>query len=210
MGINSMLKNVLFIAFIGHILCGICDCLLSYSPSGRLDLKGALKSSDKMKEVFKDYPINWSLVSIILGVFAITMFGFGYLELSKWMEEYSKVASLIMYISAIVFLIPIVVHHIICGLVEWLYVRLGKTDEAREVVLEFQMKTIATMIVGYLGLAVFLVTLFIMVVTGKTSLPQWACVLNTLPLMLVLASTKLPAKGNIAGTIMYLGLFILL
>jgi len=205
-----MLKCVLFIAFIGHILCGICDCLLSYSPSGRLDLKGALKSSDKMNEVFKDYPIKWSLVSIMLGVFAITIFGFGYLELSKWMEEYSKVASLIMYISAIVFLIPIVVHHIICGLVEWLYVRLGKTDEAREVVLEFQMKTIATMIVGYLGLAVFLVTLFIMVVTGKTSLPQWACVLNTLPLMLVLASTKLPAKGNIAGTIMYLGLFILL
>ena len=205
-----MLKCVLFIAFIGHILCGICDCLLSYSPSGRLDLKGALKSSDKMNEVFKDYPIKWSLVSIMLGVFAITIFGFGYLELSKWMEEYSKVASLIMYISAIVFLIPIVVHHIICGLVEWLYVRLGKTDEAREVALEFQMKTIATMIVGYLGLAVFLVTLFIMVVTGKTSLPQWACVLNTLPLMLVLASTKLPAKGNIAGTIMYLGLFILL
>ena len=163
-----------------------------------------------MKEVFKDYPIKWSLVSIMLGVFAITMFGFGYLGLSKWMEEYSKVASLIMHISAIVFLIPIVVHHIICGLVEWLYVRLGKTDEAREVALEFQIKTIATMIVGYLGLAIFLVTLFIMVVTGKTSLPQWACVLNTLPLMLVLTLTKLPAKGNIAGAVMYLGLFILL
>ena len=205
-----MLKIVLFIAFIGHILCGICDCLLGYSPSGRIDLKGALKSSDKMKEVFKDYPIKWSLVSIMLGVFAITMFGFGYLELSKWMEEYSQVASLVMYISAVIFLISIVVHHIICGLVEWLYVRLGKTDEAREVALEFQIKTIATMIVGYLGLAIFLVTLFIMVVTGKTSLPQWACVLNTLPLMLVLTLTKLPAKGNIAGAVMYLGLFILL
>ena len=205
-----MLKIVLFIAFIGHILCGICDCLLGYSPSGRLDLKGALKSSDKMKEVFKDYPIKWSLVSIMLGVFAITMFGFGYLELSKWMEEYSQVASLVMYISAVIFLISIVVHHIICGLIEWLYVRLGKTDEAREVALEFQIKTIATMIVGYLGLAIFLVTLFIMVVTGKTSLPQWACVLNTLPLMLVLTLTKLPAKGNIAGAVMYLGLFILL
>ena len=205
-----MLKIVLFIAFIGHILCGICDCLLGYSPSGRLDLKGALKSSDKMKEVFKDYPIKWSLVSIMLGVFAITMFGFGYLELSKWMEEYSQVASLVMYISAVIFLISIVVHHIICGLVEWLYVRLGKTDEAREVALEFQIKTVATMIVGYLGLAIFLVTLFIMVVTGKTSLPQWACVLNTLPLMLVLTLTKLPAKGNIAGAVMYLGLFILL
>ena len=61
-----MLKTVLFIAFVGHILCGICDCLLSYSPSGRLDLKGALKSSDRMREVFKDYPIKWSLISIML------------------------------------------------------------------------------------------------------------------------------------------------
>ena len=115
-----------------------------------------------------------------------------------------------MYISAVVFLISIVVHHIICGLVEWLYVRLGRTDEAREVALEFQMKTIATMIVGYLGLAAFVITLFITVITGRTSLPQWACVINTLPLMIVLLPTKLPAQGNIAGAVMFLGLFFLL
>ena len=205
-----MLKTVLFIAFVGHIICGICDCLLSYSPGGRLDLKGALKSSDRMREVFKDYPIKWSLISIMLGVFAITMFGFGCLELSKWMAEYSQTASVIMYISSVVFLVPIVVHHIICGLVEWLYVRLGRTDEARETALEFQKKTIATMIVGYLGLLIFLVTLFVMVITGRTSLSPWACVLNTLPLMVLLAPTKLPATGNIAGAVMYLGLFILL
>ena len=205
-----MLKVVLFIAFLGHILCGICDCLLGYSPSGRLDLKGALKSSDRMREVFKDYPAKWALISIILGTCAITMFGFGYLELSKWMTEYSLVASRIMYISAVVFSISIVVHHTIFALIEWLYVRLGRTDEAKDVILEFTKKTIVTMIVGYLGLITFVVTLFIMVLTGKTPLPQWTCVINTLPLMLLLTPTKLPAKGNIAGAIMYLGLFILL
>lgn len=204
------MKTVLLIAFIGHVLCGICDCLLSYSPNGRLDLKGALKSPEKMREVFKDYPIRWSLLSIMLGVYAITAFGFGYLALSRWMEQYSDTASAVMYISAVVFLISIVVHHIICGLVEWLYVRLGRTDEAREAALEFQKKTIATMVVGYLGLATFVFTLFIMVITGKTSLPQWACVLNTLPLMIILLPTKLPAKGNIAGAFMFLGLFIII
>ena len=204
------MKTVLLIAFIGHVLCGICDCLLSYSPNGRLDLKGALKSPEKMREVFKDYPVRWSLLSIMLGVYAITAFGFGYLALSRWMEQYSDTASAVMYISAVVFLISIVVHHIICGLVEWLYVRLGKTDEARDAALEFQKKTIATMVVGYLGLAAFVFTLFIMVITGKTSLPQWACVLNTLPLMIILLPTKLPAKGNIAGALMFLGLFIII
>ena len=205
-----MLKTVLFLAFIGHVLCGVCDCLLSYSPSGRLDLKGVLKSPDKMRTAFADMPLKWPLISIMLGVYAITAFGFGYLELSKWMGDFSGTASVIMYISAVVFLISIVVHHIICGLVEWLYVRMGGTDEAREVALEFQMKTIATMIIGYLGLAVFVITLFVMVVSGKTSLPQWACLFNTLPIMLLLLPTKLPAQGNIAGAVMYLGLFILI
>ena len=204
------MKTVLLIAFIGHVLCGICDCLLNYSPNGRLDLKGALKSPEKMREVFKDYPVRWSLLSIMLGVYAITAFGFGYLALSRWMEQYSDTASAVMYISAVVFLISIVVHHIICGLVEWLYVRLGRTDQARAATLEFQKKTIATMVVGYLGLAAFVFTLFIMVIMGKTSLPQWACVLNTLPLMIILLPTKLPAKGNIAGALMFLGLFIII
>ena len=205
-----MMKIILLIAFVGHLLCGVCDCLLSYSPSGRMDLKSALKDSEKMKSVFEDLPLSWPLISILLGVYAITAFGFGYLGLSKWMEQFSKLASVVMYISSVVFLISIVVHHIICGLVEWLYVRMGRTNEAREVALEFQMKTISTMIVGYLGLASFVITLFIMVASGKTNLPQWACVLNTLPIMLLLLITKLPAKGNIAGAVMYLGLFILL
>lgn len=205
-----MLKTVLFIAITGHLLCGICDRLLSYSPSGRLDLVGGLKDAERMREVFKDMPLSWPLASILLGVFAITMFGFGYLELSKWMYSFSPTASILMYVSSVVFLVFIVVHHVICGLVEWFYIKLGRTDNVRETVLEFQAKTIATMVIGYLGLVVYLAALFTMVVSGKTSLPQWACIFNTLPLMIPLAFTKLPAKGNIAGAVMYLGLLILI
>ena len=205
-----MLKNVLFIAFIGHVVCGICDCLLSYSPGGKIDLQGAIKDPETMRTGFADLPLKWPLLSILAGVYAITAFGFGYLGLCRWMEEFSVTASGIMYISAVVFLVSIVVHHIICGLVEWLYIRMGRTDESREAVLEFQKKTIATMITGYLGLAVFLITLFIMVAAGKTGLPRWACILNTLPFMLLLLATKLPAKGNIAGALMYLGLAVVL
>ena len=80
-----MLKIVFCSAFIGHVLCGVCDCLLSYSPSGRLDPKAALKDPEKMK-------------------------------------------------------------------------------------------TVAAMIIAYLALAVFLVTLFVMTVSGKTVLTWWACI----------------------------------
>jgi hypothetical protein len=203
-----MLKIVLLLAAIGHILCGFCDCLLSYSPGGKLDLKGALKDADRMREVFQDMPPKWPFISMMLGVYAIAIFGFGYLELSKWMGQYSTAASTVMLISAVVFLLFIVVHHVFCGVVEWFYIRLGRTEEARNVVLEFQTKTITTMFIGYLGLAAFVITLFLMVVSGGTSLPRWACVCNTLPLMVVLTPTKLPAKGNIAGAMMFIGLSI--
>lgn len=205
-----MFKIILFIGCIGHVLCGICDCLLSYSPSGRLDLVGVLKDKNMMKEAFKDMPLSWPMISIILGVYSITMFGFGYLELSKWMAQFSNIASIIMFISTIVFLVSIVVHHVVCGLVEWFYIRLDRKDEVRSAVLEFQAKIIVTMIIGYLGLACFLILLFIIIVLQKTTLPWWACIFNTLPLMILLAPTKLPAKGNIAGAIMFLGLMILL
>lgn len=204
-----MIKAAMLLALIGHILCGVADCLLSYSKKGRLNLKD-INDADKMSEMFKDMPPAFSLLSMLLGTLAIAMFGFGYFALSFWVREFSQAASVIMFVSTVVFLIPIVPHHVLCGVVEWVYIRLGRTTEAREAVLELQKKTIAMMIVGYLGLLAFMATLFVMIVTGKTSLPRWACVFNTLIAMLVLTPTKLPAKGNIAGAAMYLGLLILI
>ena len=98
----------------------------------------------------------------------------------------------------------------ILRMIEWIYIRLNRTNEAREAVLEFQKKTIITMFIGYLGLLTFAVVMFIAIITGKTDLPRWACIFNTLPLFIILMPTRLPAKGNIAGAIMFLGLFFLI
>ena len=204
-----MTKIAMLAALIGHILCGVSDCLLSYSKSGRLNLK-EITDPDKMSKMFEDMPLSFPLASMLLGTAAITMFSFGYFALSYWISAFSKTASTIMFISSVVFLIPIVTHHVFCGVVEWIYIRLGRTKAVREAVLEMQIKTIATMVVGYLGLLTFMVTLFLMVAMGNTSLPVWACVFNTLVAMIVLAPAKLPAKGNISGAIMYLGLLILI
>lgn len=204
-----MLKLSIIMAIIGHILCGIGDCLMSYSRKGRLDFKN-IQDPEKMAVMFKDMPLSYPLISMILGTFAITLFGFGYFALSDWMKDYSTVASNMMFISAVLFLIPIVTHHVFCGVVEWVYIRLGCKEEVLKAVLELQKKTISTMIVGYLALLIFLVTLFVMIVTGKTSLPVWGCLFNTLVFMIAMLPTKLPAKGNIAGTLMYLGLLFLI
>ena len=163
----AMIKIAMLAALIGHILCGVCDCLLSYSKSGRLDLK-EIKDPDKMSKMFEDMPLSFPLASMLLGTFAITMFGFGYFALSDWISDFSKTASAIMYVSSVIFLIPIVTHHVFCGVVEWIYIRLGRTNDVREAVLEMQKKTIATMFVGYLGLLAFMIALFVMIVSGNT------------------------------------------
>ena len=180
-----MLKLLLIVAFIGHIMCGFCDCLLSYSKGRRLNLKD-IKDPEKMTKMFEAMPLWQPMTSIILGSFSITIFTFGYLALSSWMHKYNVTLSYVMLASAIVFVVPIAVHHVICGIVEWFYIKLGRTDEARSLVLGFQKETISTMFVGYLGWLVFLLVLFIEIVMGKTDLPIWACVFNTLPLMIIL------------------------
>lgn len=200
-----MLKLCIIAAIVGHILCGVSDCLLAYSKKGRLDLKN-INDAEKMSAMFADMPLSYPISSALLGVFAIALFSFGYLGLSCYIREYSSAASVIMLISTILYTVPIAAHHVLFAAIEWLYIRLGRTNKAREAVLELQKRTIATMFVGYLGLLVFVVTLFVMIVSGSTGLPQWACVFNTFIAMLLLLPTKLPAKGNIAGAVMFLGL----
>ena len=121
-------------------------------------------------------------------------------------ETLFRICFPILFVSAVVFLVPIVVHHVICGIVEWVYIRLERTEEARSVLLELQNKTIITMFAGYGGWLVFLSTLFYMIVTERTGLPSWCCIFNTAVFMVVLLPTKLPGKGNIAGALMFLGL----
>ena len=199
----------MILACVAHVLCGYSDCLLSYGKNGRLNLK-EVKNPEKMSAMFEAMPLWQPMASILLGTFSITAFTFGYLALASWMYKFSSLTAYIMLVSTIIFVVPIVTHHIICGLVEWFYIRLRRTNEARELVFDFQKKTIVTMLVGYLGEMIFLISLFVMVVSKQTSIPQWACIINTLPIMLLILPTKIPAKGNVAGAFMFLGLAILL
>jgi len=77
-------------------------------------------------------------------------------------------------------------------------------------VLKFQKKTLITSIVGYIGIIAFAGALFAAVASGVTPLPRWCCIFNTIPAALLLMPTKLPAKGNLAGAVMFLGLIIMI
>ena len=173
----TTIKILMLIAVLGHILCGICDCLLIYTPSGKFEFQ-LMKDNGKMQEAFRTMPLRNPMLSMLLGVLALLMSCGGYFALCLWMRRFSVTASVIMLAAAAVFFIPGTAHHVICGVAEWFYIRMGMTEEAREAITEFFGKTSVTMIACYLGLIVYSVALFVMVVTGATTLPSWAAVFN--------------------------------
>jgi hypothetical protein len=198
----------MIIACLGHIVCGVTDCMMAYSKSGRFDFSDS-KDPEKMKQVFSGMPLRQIELATLVGIFALFTAAPGYLSLSMWIVQYSKMAGNTCFIASLFFIVLIVTHHGFCGAVEWFFIRFGRTDEALTAIMEFFKKTII-MAVAYVGLLVFAIVFFILVVAGKTGLPRWAAVFNTFPIFLVLAPTRIPAKGNIANAIMFLGMSFLL
>ncbi|MCR5232886.1 MAG: hypothetical protein K6E53_03145 [Lachnospiraceae bacterium] len=199
---------VLIIAGIGHLICGVTDCMLAYTKNGRFDFSD-IKDNAKMQKTFSAMPLKQVILAMFIGVFALFMACFGYIEICSRIMETAPVIGRIMRVASMFFLVLISAHHVLCGTVEWFYVKLGRTEEALKAVTDFFKSTLLAAI-AYVGLLVFAILLFILVVTGRTDLPRWACIFNTLPAFLILAPTKAPAKGNIANAFMFLGLAFLI
>ncbi len=205
----STMKIMFLIAAAGHLLCGVCDCLLIYMPGGRFRVED-MKNNDRLSAAFRNMPLRNPLLSMLLGCLAMFLFAFGYLALADWMRACSEPCATLMLIGTVMVLTFGMAHHVFCGVPEWLYVKMGRTEEARQLITEFFKKTSVTMIVCYLGFLIFGASLFVPVVSGWTPLPAWACVINILPIMLVLFPTRIGGAGNWAGAMMFIGLLFLI
>ncbi len=205
----TMTKFLFLTAFIGHLLCWRCDWIITYTPKGRFQIKD-IQDNQRMAELFDGMPLKNPLISMLLGVAALTMIFFGYFGLYEWMKQFSAFYAGIMIASAIVYFISGTAHHVFCGAVEWFYIRLGRTEKAREIILEFFRKTSLTMYIYLIGMLIFSIAFLTAVVTGRTNLPEWGCIFNVLPLFLILSPFRIAGTGNLAGAVMFLGLFFLI
>lgn len=178
--------------------------MMAYSKTGRFEFSD-VKDNDKMRKIFSTMSLKQLEAAMLVGVFALFMSSFGYIAISQYILKSNTVIGNIMLVAAMFFIVPISAHHVLCGSVEWFYVKLGMKEESLKAVMDF-FKSTSVAAVAYVGLLVFVILFFIMVVTGNTSLPRWACIFNTLPAFLILAPTKAPAKGNIANAFMFIGL----
>ncbi len=195
------ISALLATAALGHILCGVCDCLLTYTPNGRFHAAD-LADNDKMSALFDGMPLRRPVAATLLGVLALCMCFSGYASLAAYFAKGDGgLFGNILMASAIVYFFFGVAHHVICGAIEWFYVKLGRTGQARDAIVEFFKKTSVTMAVCYLGTAVYCVTLFF-ALFNSGAVPLWQCLINTIPIFLILSAFKLPGAGNWAGAIM--------
>lgn len=206
----SLVKILFFIAVIGHLICGCCDCLLTYVPGGKKFDFTKMSDNKAMADTFAKMPLRNINISMIAGCLAIFMIGCGYYGLYMWMSEFSQTYAVIILAAVGVFLSFGVAHHVFCGVAEWFYVRMGMTEDARQAVVKFFKDTSVTMIGCYIGLIALGVVLFVAVVTGATSLPQWACIINYIPFALALMPLRIGGSGNWSGALMFIGLLILI
>lgn len=204
-----IIKLLVLLACVAHLVLWRCDWVITCLRGGRFSFQ-YMKDNEKLSEVMADTSLRQPMFSIMAGAFAMTAAFPGYLALSEWMRQFSGVYAVLMLTGSILLFLPGIVHHVFCGVIEWFYIRFGKTDEARQIIVEFFKKTSITMYVCYLGMLLFAVSLFAAVLTGVTPLPRWACVFNTLPLFLILFPFKIVGTGNVANASMMFVLFVLL
>lgn len=205
----TLLKCLLLLACAAHLTLLHCDRIITLLDGGRFDFR-ALDDNEKLSAVMGATPLERPMRSMVWGAFAMTAALPGYLALGVWMLPQSAVCGALMLAGGILFLLPGVAHHVFCGAVEWFYLRMSKTEEARVAIVELFKKTSVTMYVCYFGLLIFAVSFFVAVAAVMTVLPRWACVFNTLPLFLLLSPFRIVGTGNIANAVMFAGLFFLI
>ena len=204
----TLTKIFFILAALGHCLCAWCDILLTYTPNGKFSFK-MMSSNEKMRQIFKGTPLRNSMMSIGFGFVAMCLSVCGYMALASYVNNFSHTLALLIFAGVLLGYLAGIPHHIICGLCEWIYIKFDCSDQSRLAITDMFKKTSFTMILCYLGQALFSIAFFVAVVAGITPLPRWACLFNILPLVILLSACRLPGAGNFAGAIQFLVLVFL-
>lgn len=205
-------KNVnlrlLLVAAFGHLLCWAGgDLLLYFVPNGPLDTMQLFNYEKTAQMLLGANPLQFT-VSGIAGTIAMMLALTGYYQIYQFLKPVDRKSANVTLIGALLTCIPGAVMHFTCTSMLWYFVKSGATEAAHEVMLSFFMETIVTTAMCNIGVFMVCVPLLVAVFKGKTCLPKWACLINTIPLTLV-AAVVFAGMGamNVGSALMFLGLY---
>lgn len=201
-------KLLLFGGF-GHLLCWLGgDLVLYFVPNGPLDTL-QLFDYDKTAEMLALANPTQFTISGIVGTIAMMLVLVGYYQIYLLLKPNAKVLSKVTLVGTLFTCVAGAIMHFTCTTMLWYFVKSGATKEAHDIMISFFTETMVTTAMCIIGVFMVCVSLFIAVIKGKTCLPKWGCVVNTIPLTLV-AGILFAGMGamNLGSALMFLGLFI--
>jgi len=133
-----------------------------------------------------------------------------YFQIANFLKPVSEKSARIVQVGTTLTCVAGAVMHFTCTSMLWHFVKAGATEQAHSIMLSYFFETAATSAMCNIGVFMVCLTLFIAVFKQKTSLPKWACLVNTLPFTM-LAAVLLAGMGamNVGSSLMFFGLYFL-
>lgn len=207
----SILKIMLALGIIGHALNMYCDRILSVFPNGMLKLEDLKDIGDggKMAKLMDGVSDKVPMRSAILGAFALMLEFMGYYSVTAYIYGYSKLLGTILFVAIVLFITIGIAHHVKYGLAEWVFLKLGRDDRAKLLMIDLYNSAPVTKIC-YAGYIIFIIVLIFAIVSGVTAFPTWAVIFTILPVFIVLAPFRIIGTLHISAMVSMLAWMILM
>lgn len=208
---KNMNPKLLLVGAFGHLLCWLGgDLLLYFVPNGPLDTVKLFGYEETARMLQGVNPLQFT-ISGVAGTVAMMLALVGYYQIYQFLKPTAPKASKVVLVGLILTCVAGAVMHFTCTSMLWYFVKSGATKAAHDIMLSFFMETAATTAMCNTGVFMVSIPLLINVAKGKTCLPKWAWLINTLPLTLA-AAILFAGMGamNVGSALMFFGLYFLI
>ena len=208
---DNLKPRLLLVGAFGHLLCWLGgDLLLYFVPNGPLDTMKLFEYAQTARMLEGVNPLQFT-ISGVAGTVAMMLALVGYYQIYQFLKPVAKKASMIVLVGALLTCVSGAVMHFTCTSMLWYFVKSGATQAAHDVMLSFFMETAATTLMCNTGVFMVCIPLLVTVAKGKTCLPKWGWLANTLPLT-VAAGIVFAGMGamNVGSALMFFGLYLMI
>lgn len=208
---NSMNPKLLLVGVLGHLICWLGgDLVLYFVPNGPLNTAQLFDYGKTVEMLNGVNPLQFT-ISGIFGTIAMMLALVGYYQIYLFLKPVAETLSKVTLVGSLLTCVSGAVMHFSCTSMLWYFVKSGATKEAHDIMISFFTETMVTTAMCNIGVFMVCISLFIAVVRGKTCLPKWCCVVNTIPLTLVVGIILAGVGAmNVGSALMFLGFFILI
>lgn len=195
-----VLKIMLIAGIIGHAINMYCDRILSIFPNGTLKIANVkrLQEDGFAAKLMEGVPPRVPMKSGVLGVFSIVLEFFGYAALAAYAYEHAKAFGAVMFVGTVFSCIVSSAYHLKCGLAEYLFLKYGRDEKAKELMLDL-MNSAPALRMCYLGLLTYLIALAAAIITGAIGFPVWALLFTILPIFVLMFPLQIIGTLHIAA-----------